>query len=234
MLVLAYGVRGVAGFGSGLIAVPLLALLWPLTFVVPLVLLLDFTASLLVGGAARRRLDWREIAMLLPTSLTGVVAGTVLLVSLPRQPLLVVLGLFVIAFGLRSLLRLHGDRPVSRLWALPAGLLGGTVSALFGTGGPPYVIYLSHRIRDLPRLQATFAGLFMIEGVTRIATFAAAGLFAGGNFALAYAAALPLTLTSLFAGMRLSRRVPQARVPELIGSLLLVSGASLLWKAAAG
>src|ERR1700712_535143 len=39
----AYFIRGITGFGSGLIAVPLLALSHPLTFAVPLVLALDFT-----------------------------------------------------------------------------------------------------------------------------------------------------------------------------------------------
>ena len=47
----AYLVRGITGFGSGLIAVPLLALSHPLQFAVPLVLALDFTASLVLGGA---------------------------------------------------------------------------------------------------------------------------------------------------------------------------------------
>ena len=49
----AYFIRGITGFGSGLIAVPLLALSHPLQFAVPLVLALDFTASVVLGGANR-------------------------------------------------------------------------------------------------------------------------------------------------------------------------------------
>ena len=45
----AYFVRALSGFGSGLIAVPLLAQLHPLTRVVPAVMALDFLASLLIG-----------------------------------------------------------------------------------------------------------------------------------------------------------------------------------------
>ena len=41
----AYLMRGIAGFGSGLIAIPLLALMMPLTIVVPMVGLLDYIAS---------------------------------------------------------------------------------------------------------------------------------------------------------------------------------------------
>ncbi len=50
ILLSAYFIRGITGFGSGLISVPLLALFLPLKFVVPLVLLLDFTASVVIGG----------------------------------------------------------------------------------------------------------------------------------------------------------------------------------------
>ncbi|HTG11235.1 MAG TPA: sulfite exporter TauE/SafE family protein, partial [Candidatus Eisenbacteria bacterium] len=42
---LAYWVRGMAGFGSGLIAVPLLTLMWPVTLVVPVVVALDYLGS---------------------------------------------------------------------------------------------------------------------------------------------------------------------------------------------
>ena len=56
------------------------------------------------------------------------------------------------------------------------GLIGGLVGALFGTGGPPYVIYLTHRIKDKSQLRATFSGLFMVDGSIRIATFVVSGL----------------------------------------------------------
>src|SRR5262249_44502311 len=45
VLFLAYFVRGMAGFGSGLIAVPLLSLVSPVTAVVPLVVSLDYLGS---------------------------------------------------------------------------------------------------------------------------------------------------------------------------------------------
>ena len=68
----AYFIRGITGFGSGLIAVPLLALSNPLQFAVPLVLALDFTASFILGGASKKQADWSEIKALLPFGLVGV------------------------------------------------------------------------------------------------------------------------------------------------------------------
>jgi len=227
----AYFIRGISGFGSGLVAVPLLAHLFPLTFVVPLVLVTDFAASMVLVTHTRKQARWDELRTLLPFGILGVVAGTTLLLNLPRTPLLVTLGGFVMLFGLRSVLNLHGARTIARAWAAPAGLIGGTLSALFGPGGPPYVIYLNHRLRDKGELRATFTALFLIEGGTRIVVFAVAGLLTGASLFISIVAALPLVAAGLWLGNHVHVGLSTGQMQRLIGALLLVSGASLLWRA---
>ncbi len=214
-----------------MIAVPLLAHFLPLQFVVPFVLLLDFSASVAMGRNARHQVNWREIRPLLPFSLIGVILGVVLLIQMPREPLLIGLGLFVMAFGVRNILNLHGEKPISQWWAVPAGLSGGTVGALFGTGGPPYIIYLSHRLREKTELRATFSGLFMIDGGTRLITFLITGLLLQPGLLLAYLGALPLMALALHLGHKAHVGISNQQMLKLIGALLLGSGVSLLWKA---
>jgi hypothetical protein len=212
ILLAAYFIRGITGFGSGLVAVPLLALFLPLQFVVPLVLLLDFTASLLIGGLHFKRVQWGEIGVLIPFGIIGVVLGTSLLVNLPPEPMLVALAAFVFAFAVRSVLNLHGDQPVSRGWAVPASLAGGTVGGLFGTG-------------------ATLSALFFTEGLTRIASFLVAGLLVTPRVWVAYIVALPLVLGALYLGGHVHVSLSREQMTRLVGVLLLVSSASLLLKA---
>jgi hypothetical protein len=231
VLLLAYFIRGIAGFGSGLIAVPLLALMFPLTRIVPFILLLDFTASLLLGGLNLRKVRWDEAGPLIPFGLIGVALGTTLLVNLPKAPLLMALAVFVLIFAIRSLLNLHGEKPVSRWWAAPASLAGGTVGGLFGTGGPPYVIYLSHRLKDKGELRATFSGVFFLEGLFRIASFLTAGLLMSAEVWQSYAMGLPIALLALYAGSHVHTGITQAQMTRLIGVLLLVSSVSLFIKA---
>jgi hypothetical protein len=231
ILLAAYFIRGITGFGSGLISVPLLALFLPLKFVVPLILLLDFTASLVIGGFNWQRVRWREVLTLIPFGVVGVLVGTHLLVNMPQTPMLVALALFVFLFALKSLLNMQGDKPVSPLWAAPAALTGGTVGALFGTGGPPYVIYLSHRIHDKSDLRATFAAVFFTEGITRVISFLVAGLLMSREIWIAYIAALPIVLGSLYLGSRVHLGLTAAHMARLVGGLLLVSSVSLLFKA---
>lgn len=231
VLLLAYFIRGIAGFGSGLIAVPLLALMFPLTLVVPFILLLDFTASLLLGGLNLRKVRWDEAGPLIPFGVAGVALGTTLLVNLPKAPLLMGLAVFVLIFAIRSLLNLHGEKPVSRWWAVPASLTGGTVGGLFGTGGPPYVIYLSHRLKDKGELRATFSGVFFLEGLFRIASFLTAGLLMNIEVWQNYVLGLPVALLALYGGSHVHTGITQAQMTRLIGGLLLVSSVSLFIKA---
>ena len=209
----------------------MLAHFLPLQFVVPFILLLDFTASVMIGHTAKQHVNWKEIRPLLPFSLIGVVLGAALLIHLPKEPLLTGLGIFVIAFGIRNILNLHGDKPASQWWAIPVGLTGGTVGALFGTGGPPYIIYLSHRLHDKVELRATFSGLFLIDGGTRLITFLITGLLLQPGLLLAYIGALPIVAIGLKVGHRVHLGISNQNMLRLIGALLLGSGMSLLWKA---
>lgn len=231
IILLAYLIRGISGFGSGLIAVPLLAHFLPLKFVVPFVLLLDFTASVAMSGKTRKHARWDEIKPLLPFGILGIVLGVVMLVNLPKEPLLVGLGIFVIAFGLRNTLNLHSEKPISRWWAAPAGLTGGTIGALFGTGGPPYVIYFSHRLRDKAEIRATVSGLFLLDGGLRIVTFLIAGLLLQPDMLLALLGAMPLMVLGLHLGNKVHVGLSNQQMLRLIGALLVGSGASLIWKA---
>jgi uncharacterized membrane protein YfcA len=212
--------------------VPLLAHFLPLTFVVPMILITDFAASVALGTHTRKHARWDEIRPLVPFSVVGVVAGATLLINLPRAPLLVVLGLFVLFFGIRNALNVHGTRTVSRRWAALAGLTGGTISALFGTGGPPYVIYLNHRIHDKGELRATFSALFLLEGGLRIVTFIAIGLLLQQALIMAILSALPLVALGLWLGNKVHVGLTPTRMQQILGLLLVMSGLSLLLRAA--
>lgn len=210
---------------------PLLAHFLPLQFVVPFVLALDFTASIVLGGKTREQIDWNELKPLLPFGAAGVLLGVTLLIRMPREPLLIGLGLFVLVFGVRTLLNIHGEKPISRLWAVPAGLTGGTVGALFGTGGPPYIIYLSHRLKDKAKLRATFSGLFIFDGGLRLVSFLVAGLLLQNGMFTALLAALPIMALGLYLGHRVHLGISSQQMLRLVGALLIGSGISLAWQA---
>jgi uncharacterized membrane protein YfcA len=229
----AYLIRGISGFGSALLAVPLLAHILPLPFTVPLVVTLDLIASsaLSASGWRNRHIHWQEIRRLLPASLVGIAVGVSALARLPQEPLMLALGLFIVAFGIRSALDLHGERPISRWWALPAGFSGGAIGALFATGGPPFVIYLSHRLHDPSETRATFSSLFMLEGSARLLSLGFAGLLFQDGMLTALLTGLPAMAAGMYIGHHLHLGLGRRQLFLIIGLLLIGSGGSLLWRA---
>jgi len=232
VIFLAYLVRGVSGFGSALVAVPLLAHFLPLTFVVPWVVVMDVLAAVSLARSGHRggHVRWPEIGWILPATLVGITVGVLMLVNIPREPLLLALGLFVAAFGVRHLLGLHGDRPVSHWWALPAGFAGGAIGAVFATGGPPLVIYLTHRLHDKTVFRATLSGLFLIEGSLRAIGMLLAGLLLQDHMGSYLLAGVPLMAAGLYVGNHIHLNLGQRQMAVAVGLLLIGSGLSLLWR----
>ena len=196
-----------------------------------MVLVLDFLASLVLSRHTHLQVRWDEIRSLLPTSIVGIVAGSIMLISLPREPLLMSLGLFVIFFGLRYVFNVHSEKPINRWWSIPTGLVGGFIGALFGTGGPPYVVYLSHRLHDKTQLRGTLSGLFLLDGAFRLVTFLSLGLLIQSDMLSALLLGLPVMAIGLYLGNKVHLGVTHRQQLAIIGCLLLVSGGSLIWKA---
>ncbi|MFN3595258.1 MAG: sulfite exporter TauE/SafE family protein [Thiobacillaceae bacterium] len=224
----AYFVRGVAGFGSALVASPLLALSFPLTLVVPLVVILDNGGSILQAWRHRRLIAWRDLWPLLPFSALGVACALGLHARIDQAGLKLALGLFVIGFAVYQRLPLPQAR-ISRRWAAPAGLAGGFVGGLFGTGGPFYVMYYRLRQLDKTAFLASLAMLFVIDGGLRIVGFAL-----GGHYTAQHLVLLALMAPAAWLGLRIGGRVhlglSREQFSRVMSLLLFMSGSLLVWR----
>ena len=219
---------GVSGFGSSLIAVPLLSHFLSLPSAVMLALVLDLIAAVGLSRKARHYVRWNEIIPMMPSALIGILIGAAMLSRVPGEPLLLILGIFVMFVGVRYLLLGSGGEAISMRWAAPAGLLGGTASALFGTGGPAYMSYLTHRLGHRSELRATFSGLLAMDGGIRVAVFIANGLFFTSLDLTMLAVALPAAGLGLYLGHHAHTALSNQQIKRLIAALLLVSGLSLV------
>lgn len=232
ILLSAYFIRGITGFGSALISVPLLALSHPLQFTVPLVLALDFTASTILGGLNIKQANWAEIRILLPFGAIGACIGAFALLKLPTNPVLLMLGIFTMYAGFRNIFGMQATGQISRAWAVPAGLAGGAAGALFGTGSPPYIIYLTRRLLDKSALRATFSWLIAIDGGIRLGLFLIAGLLFDPKLQTAYVLGIVPMALGLYAGNKVHLDMTKEGMLKVVGMLLIMSGAILFVKVA--
>jgi uncharacterized protein len=229
----AYVVYGLTGFGSGLVAVPILAHFMPLQQAVPYILVLNVSASIFMLGKHdfRRQANWAELRPLIPSGIVGILIGTFLLLNTSAKVLLPSLGAFILLFGFRSLTGAASDKPVTRLWAVPAGFIGGLTGALFNTSGPPYVIYLTHRLQDKSQLRSTFSAFILLESGARLVVFLVAGIMLQMDIFLALLLAFPLMWFGLYVGNRIHLGISKEHMSKLLGTLLMVSGMSLILRA---
>ena len=179
----AYFVRGMTGFGSALVAVPLLVMVLPLKLVVPVIVLLDYLAALSHGMRHFRQIQWRDLLPMIPSTLLGILIALFLLENVQPGLLTDGLGIFIIGYAVYSLLPLPALNG-SRLWAAPLGLLAGLAGTLFATGGPFSVIYLELRKLSKNAFRGTIASLLFIDGGMRLIGFTASGFYHRENLIL--------------------------------------------------
>ena len=167
IIFVAYVIKGLSGFGSGLVAIPLLAFFLPLPFIVPVLALVSYTGTVYQSFTYRSDVVWRDLWPLLPFSLSGITIALWLLVNTDVTVLTLTLGIFIFCYAVYSLLP-HEIKSGSRWWAVAAGSSAGLIGALFGTGGPFYVLYLKMRQVTKQQFRATITMIFLVDGGARM------------------------------------------------------------------
>lgn len=228
IIFMAYTVKGLSGFGCGLIAIPLLAFMFPLTFIVPVLGLLSYGGTVMQSYHLRKQVSWHDMLPLIPFSLTGIAIAVWLLVNVDANNLILALGIFVLTYSIYSLLPISVNAG-SRKWAIIAGLGGGTVGALFGTGGPFYVVYLKMRQLNKNQFRATIATIFLVDGGARMTGYALNGLFTEQVLWLVLTL-FPVLFAGMYVGHHIHVKVDQKRFNQVISTLLLISGVMLIIK----
>jgi uncharacterized membrane protein YfcA len=229
----AYVVRGLSGFGAGLVASPLLVMFLPVATVLPTTALTVFVLFIFLTLRDHGLVLWEEFWRLLWPTLIGVVAGLYLFIRLDAGVMLKLLGGFLMLYALYMLTARLIKRPqpyFSTRWAWPLGFAGAFIDALFGGGGGTLVvIYMHSRTQDRQAFRATLAVLWFAEMITRIAGYAMTGFYTGQTLSLV-AFLLPFMLIGTWLGERFSARVSHETFSTIVAVLVLLSGLSLLLK----
>lgn len=226
-------VYGITGFGSALVTIPLATHFVPLPFALAVFSLMDLANALRVGLAHPGDASKSELVRMVPLVLVGTIIGVTVLVNLPRAGAMLALGVFVLLYAGYSLLRRAGGAIASTHWAYLAGFAGGITSTLFGAGGPPYAIYLSHRPLAKEQFRATLTLTTVFSIGMRVVAFALTGLLLQAEVLLAAAAALPAAYAGISLASRLFRRISHELLLRLVALLLLATGGSLIARALA-
>lgn len=215
------------GGGIGLVLAPTLSLLLPpsaaLALIAALMLLTDPFALRLYW----RMWDARQLRLLTPPMLLGVVAGTWLLSMLSAVALRRTIGLVALAFAVAQLTLGRGGRAVFGVTprvsvALAVGFLMGLGSTIAHSGGLIGGLYLVGLGLSSPLVVGTGTVVYAIADVLKIAGYWQIG-FIDARLMLAAVAAIPALALGAWLGARANQRLPR-RAFELILVAIAIAG----------
>jgi uncharacterized membrane protein YfcA len=196
-VLLAGMVRGFSGFGSAMIMVPVLAVLYGPLVAVPIALALEMAVSLPLVPPAAKLVDWRRIGPLIAAACASVPLGIWLLRSLDASSVRYVFSAIII---LAVILLATGWRYTGRPGVVPTlatGLLSGVMNGVAGMAGPPVVFFYLAGSGAAATSRASFIIFFAVVDLFAVIIFALDDSFTRDGVILAAVLAAPFVLGGL-------------------------------------
>ena len=204
------------GFGIGMLAAPIIALIDP-RLIPGTLIMVAMLVTLIVAVREREDIDLHGTGWALIGRVPGTIAGALLLAMLPEQALTLMLAAVVlVGVALTSV----GWIPAThRRNVVLAGATSGVLGTATSIGGPPMALIWQRN--SGARLRGTMSGFFLVGSVMSIAALAVTGAV-DGRTVWGFAALVPAAV----AGYALSRGVNRFLDPKRLRWLAI--GASTL------
>lgn len=227
----AYFVKGMAGMGGPLLAIPVIAAVTSVEHAVVVVSFANLAANGYLVWEHRKSAEglvWFLVPLVV-TGIFGTIIGSWLLTELDDRILSLALAVIIALYIARFLVKPDLELPpqLGRRLAAPIGLAGGVMTGGTGSGGPLFAVYL-HALR-LERTAFVFAVslLFTVLGPIQMIVLASLGRFTRERTIQALVAVIPV-LAAAPAGAVLARRLPQRWFEVMVLVLLALAALRLV------
>ncbi len=169
--------------------------------------------------------------------MAGMVVGTHVLANFDTRILKRILGIVVLLFAVHIFIRERDEGTPERSRgnghfvgvAIPivVGVFAGLAGGLFGTCGPPVVIYVDHFAKDKTAFRAQILVLFVLHDIFRMFVYSRYALLNMEIFQFTLWL-LPAVCLGLFVGSKLHFRVNVRTFSRAVAAMLFMSGLLLL------
>ena len=170
---------GVTGPIGGAIILPLLSQVMTVPEAAGLMLPLLIIGDIFALRFYWREWDWKQVRLMLPAAILGIIIGTFLLFNLPDDVLRRILGvitLIIIGYKLGSDLLKSLEYHHQNWHGYLAGFTAGAMSALANVGGPPANAYLLLQKLEPTTFVGTMTLFFAIVNLIKVPFFSANGI----------------------------------------------------------
>lgn len=224
---LAATVSGVAGFGGALLLLPVLTNLLGVKAAVPVLTIAQLWGNASRVWFGRTQIRWRPVIYFIITAVPFSLIGGLLFVDLPKQAILIGIGIFLIAMVVWRRLKItrlqFGEKGL-----LFGGALTGFLSGLAGSAGPLGAAFFLGL--DLPALAyiASEAVTALAMHITKTVVYQKYALIGWQEFAYGMLMGAGMILGS-WTGKRIVEKLPREKFVLLVEVLLVISAIQLIF-----
>ena len=225
-------VKGIIGFGSSLIAIPLIsAFLLPPSDTRAIVVTINLMLNLyLFIRADTFNMDGiKTFIPLIASVLVASILGGFFLGSFDNQAFNVVLGSLLIVTALNKLLNLSVSIQHPKRYFIPVGLLGGALNTLVGAGSVPVLIFLGFTNLNKEDFRTTIILFLLVLNIGSLSSFMLNQVYDYRLLAVALII-MPVLLIVSQLGIRSKESINDALFQKLVSIFILIIGINTIFQ----
>ena len=218
-----FTIAGVAGFGGGVVALPVLVWVLGVREAIPILSISQLLSTVSRVWLHRDGINWPVVRYFALGALPLSVLGSFIFISIDTTVLVRILGVMMLLFVVYTRLPIGRDFTM-KLWGFaPLGAATGFGSAFLGIPGPfAAVFYLAYGLAASPYIGTSSLGMGLIQ-VPKLIIFGAGDLLTLRVLLLGIGLGA-IAASAAYLGRLILRKVPEKVFPWIITTMLLVSG----------
>lgn len=228
VILIAYLVQSITGFGGALLSLPITILLVGFDQARVLAAGLSLLTGLLVSLRYRRQINRTKLLEILLVMVVGTAAGMLLDRVLEAPFLITIYGIVTVVLALvRFLPKKDPERKPRRPVLLSILFLAGLMQGLFVAGGAFLMVYAMHELPDKTEFRATCSAVWGVLNWFMLLNYGFSGKIDAKSLELA-GLCVPVVLLTMFLAEKLQSKINQQLFSRVTNSLLLATGLILL------
>lgn len=220
-------VQTVAGFGLGIVSLPLLIPILGIRTAAPIVATVNLIAIALIFLRYRNAFQLRATKPLLIAGALGVPFGVWGVINIPEVYTLTALGVLILGYSLYAFFTPQVPEIKHPLWGYGLGFVSGVCGGAYNSSGPASVLYAHSQRWPQETFKSNLQGYFIINSIIINVTHALSNNYTPKVMS-GFLLAIPGIALGMLVGFALSKRINADRFRKLILVMLFILGIRLI------
>ncbi|MBN1112364.1 MAG: sulfite exporter TauE/SafE family protein [Bacteroidales bacterium] len=230
VVVIASLVKGITGFGFALVALPPLMIWYSPKEIIPVLLLCNLFASvLIILQKKERQLINRQFKWLIIFGALFTIVGVIFLKYLPEHLLIVIVSIFLIILTVLSILGVQYPIKITNRSYKIAGAFLGFLTGSISISGPPMALFLYSAKVDKQQFREIFSWFSIVTSIVALAGYVVLGILTIESLKMSLLF-LPILFIGSFIGKKLNNLIPLIVFKKAILIITLFSSVFILLK----